>query len=72
MASLNASAIDRAYYEKKKEGYKGHPKAHTASVIALARQRMKVIYQIVVCGKRYEKEKLIARHLERERQARVA
>ena len=72
VASLKVSAIDRAYYEKKKEGYQGHPKPHTAAVIALARQRMKVIYQIVVYGERYEKEKLIARHLERERKARVA
>lgn len=72
VASLRASALDRAYYEKKKQGYAGHAKPHTAAVIALARQRMKVIYRIVVEGERYDKEKLIARHLERERSARAA
>ena len=72
VASLRASAIDRAYYEKKKLGYTGHPKPHTAAIIALARQRIKVMYQIVAQGERYDREKLFARHLERERRAAVA
>jgi len=72
VASLRASALDREYYEKKKEGYAGHPKSHTAALIALARQRMKVMYRILVEGERYDKEKLIARHLERERSAKAA
>ena len=72
VASLKASAIDRAYYEKKKRGYEGHPKPHTAATIALARQRVKVMYKILVEGERYDKEKLIARYLERERRREVA
>jgi transposase len=66
VASLKASAIDRAYYEKKRRDYAGHPREHTAATIALARQRVKVMYKILVEGERYNKEKLIARYLERE------
>ena len=66
------SAIDKAYYLKKVKGYQGHPKAHVAAFIALARQRHKVIYKILTQGARYDKEVLIASHLERLAQEREA
>ncbi len=66
IAAIRVSALDRTYYEKKLRDYAGHPKPHVAAALALARQRLKLMYRIIVLGERYDKEKLIARHLERE------
>lgn len=63
--AISCSALDRAYYDKKRADYKGHPKPHTAATLALARQRHKVIYKIMVTDARYDKEQLIAAHLNR-------
>jgi len=70
--ALQWSALDRAYYDKKRADYQGHPRPHTAAILALARQRHKVIYNIMVNGARYDKELLIASHLERQKRAAVA
>lgn len=57
--------MDRAYYTKKVRDYASHPKRHVAAFIALARQRHKVVYKLMTTDVRYDKETLIARHLER-------
>ncbi len=69
--AISRSALDRAYYDKKRKDYQGHPKPHTAALLALARQRHKVIYKIVTGEVRYDKEVLISSHLEREKTKRV-
>ena len=66
------SAVDRAYYQKKLRDYAGHPKPHVAAFIALSRQRHKVIHKLMTTDARYDKETLIARHLERIEQVRAA
>jgi transposase len=71
-ASLEQSALDRAYYDKKRKTYAGHPKPHTAATLALARQRHKVIHRLLTTDKRYDKEKLIASHLDRTQRASTA
>ena len=71
-ASLKCSAIDRAYYEKKKQSYAGHPTPHPAALIALARQRIKVMYRILALGEDYDKEKLIAAYMKRQRASQEA
>jgi len=63
--AIQWSALDRAYYDKKRADYQGHPRPHTAAILALARQRHKVIYRIMTTGACYDKEKLIAAHFER-------
>lgn len=68
-ASLEQSALDRAYYDKKRTTYAGHPKPHTAATLALARQRHKVIHRLLTTNERYDKEKLIASHLDRTQRA---
>jgi transposase len=65
VAAIGHSAIDRAYYQKKVRDYAGHPKPHVAAYIALSRQRHKVVYKLMTTDARYDKEKLIASHLER-------
>lgn len=65
VAAIKCSAIDRAYYEKKLRDYSGHRVPHIAAFIALSRQRHKVIFKLMTTDERYDKEKLIARHLER-------
>ena len=65
VGALKDSAFDRAYYDKKRDDYQGHPKPHTAATLALARQRHKVIYKLMTTDARYDKEKLIASHFER-------
>lgn len=65
VVAIGCSAVDRAYYTKKARDYAGHPKPHVASFIALSRQRHKVIFKILTTDAWYDKEKLIARHLER-------
>lgn len=65
LAAIKDSAIDRAYYEKKRADYEGHEAAHTKAILALARQRCKVIYKLLTTDVRYDKEILIRSHLER-------
>ena len=66
--ALGESALDRAYYDKKRIDYQGHPKPHTAATLALARQRHKVIFRLMTTEARYDKEVLIASHLKRQRE----
>jgi len=70
--ALAESALDRAYYDKKRADYQGHPKPHTAAVLALARQRHKVIYKLMTTDARYDKERLISSHLKRQREEAAA
>ena len=72
VAAIRHSAIDRAYYQKKVRDYAGHPKPHVAAYIALSRQRHKVVYKLMTTDAHYDKEKLIASHLERLETARPA
>jgi transposase len=72
VAAIKHSAVDRAYYSKKLRDYAGHPKQHVAAFIALSRQRHKVIFKLMTTDARYDKETLIARHLERLEEARRA
>jgi len=65
VVAIKNSAIDRAYFTKKLHDYAGHPKPHVAAFIALSRQRHKVVYRLMTTDARYDKEVLIARHLER-------
>jgi transposase len=65
VAASKHSAIDKAYYQKKLRDYAGHTKPHVAAYIALSRQRHKVIFKLMTTDARYDKEKLIASHLER-------
>jgi transposase len=65
VVAVKHSAVDRAYYRKKLHDYAGHRKAHVAAFIALSRQRHKVIFKLMTTDLRYDKELLIARHLER-------
>jgi transposase len=69
LAALQASALDAAYYHKQHARHEGHPKAHVVAILALARQRFKVVYKLMTTDAAYDKEILIASHLERERQA---
>ena len=72
VVAIKNSALDRAYYRKKLRGYAGHPKPHVAALIALSRQRHKLIYKLMTTDARYDKEVLFARHLERVEQAHAA
>jgi transposase len=72
VVAIKNSAVDRAYYRKKLRDYAGHPKPHVAAFIALSRQRHKLIHKVMTTDARYDKEILIARHLERLEQARAA
>ena len=72
VAAIQHSAIDRAYYQKKLRDYAGHPKPHVAAFIALARQRHKLIYKLMTTDARYDKEILVASHLDRLEQDRIA
>jgi transposase len=72
VAAVQSSAIDRAYYQKKLRDYAGHPKPHVAAFIALARQRHKLIYKLMTTDARYDKEILVASHLDRLEQERIA
>lgn len=65
VVAIKNSAVDRAYYRKKLRDYAGHPKPHVAALIALSRQRHKLIFKLLTTDARYDKEVLIARHLER-------
>ncbi len=72
VVAIKNSAIDRAYYQKKFRDYAGHPKPHVAAFIALSRQRHKLIYKLITTDARYDKEILIAAHLARLEQDRIA
>jgi hypothetical protein len=72
VVAIKNSAVDRAYYQKKLRDYVGHPKPHVAAFIALSRQRHKVIYKLMTTDARYDKEILVASHLERIERDRTA
>ncbi len=72
MVAVNNSAVDRAYYNKKPRDYAGHPKPHVAAFIALSCQRHKLIHKLMTTNARYDKEILIATHLARLEQDRIA
>jgi hypothetical protein len=72
VVAIKHSAIDRAYYQKKRRDYAGHPKPHVAAFIALSRQRHKLVYKLMTTDARYDKEVLIAAHLVRIEQERPA
>ena len=72
VVAIKNSAVDRTYYQKKLRDYAGHPKPHVAAFIALSRQRHKLIHKLMTTDARYDKEILIARHLERIEQTRAA
>jgi hypothetical protein len=68
LAALKNSALDAAYYRKQHARHEGHPKPHVVALLALARQRFKVMYKLLVTDAIYDKEILIASHLDRERE----
>ena len=72
VVAIKHSAVDRAYYQKKLRDYTGHPKPHVAAFIALSRQRHKLIYKLMTTDARYDKEILVASHLERIERDRIA
>ena len=72
VVAINNSAVDRAYYNKKLRDYAGHPKPHVAAFIALSRQRHKLIHKLMTTDAQYDKEILIATHLARLEQGRIA
>jgi len=72
VVAIKNSAVDRAYYQKKLRDYAGHPKPHVAAFIALSRQRHKLVYKLITTDARYDKETLIAAHLARLEQDRIA
>ena len=72
VTAIRSSAVDKAYHQKKLRDYSGHPKPHVAAFIALARQRHKVIFKLMTTDAKYDKETLIARHLERLEETRKA
>ena len=70
MSAVNASTrspIDRSYHEKKRKDFKGHPAEFKKATIALARQRHKVIYRILVMGEVYDASRLAASTVSRAR-----
>ena len=69
LASIKDSAIDRAYYQRKRRDFEGHPKPHVKATLALARQRSKVIYKLLTTEACYDKETLISAHFERRQAA---
>lgn len=66
MSAARVSALDRAYYRKKKAGYSGHPNPHAAAILALTRQRVKLMYKLLTTEERYDKEVLISSHMDRQ------
>ena len=69
LAAIRCSALDAAYYHKQHARHEGHPKTHVVAILALARQRFKVLYKLLISDAVYDKEILIASHLARERKA---
>lgn len=71
VAATRHSAIDRMYYDKKRQDYAGHPRPHTAATIALARQRLKVMYKLMTTDAVYDKEVILRHQLERQQRAQL-
>lgn len=67
VASLEVSAMDRNYYDKKRRDFQGHDAAHKKATIALARQRFKTMYRIMIEGVDYDLNKLVKSTMERSR-----
>ncbi len=65
VAARRTSALDREYYRKQHLLHQGHPVPHIVANIALARQRIKVMYKLMTTDAHYDKEILIASHLRR-------
>ena len=65
VSARKGSALDAAYYAKQVENHAGHPVPHIVANIALARQRFKIMYKLLTSDVRYDKEILIASHLQR-------
>ncbi len=65
IAARRKSSLDREYYRKQYLLHQGHPVPHIVANIALARQRMKVMYKLMTTQAHYDKEVLIASHLRR-------
>ena len=61
-------ALDAAYYRKQYQRHEGHPKPQVVALLALARQRFKFVDKLMTTAAAYDKEILIASHLDRERQ----
>jgi transposase len=72
VSAKNQSALDRAYYDKQLARHQGHPKPHVKSFLSLARQRFKVMHKLLTTSTRYDKERLISSHLERQRLEKAA
>lgn len=70
VSARKGSALDAAYYTKQVESHVGHPVPHIVANIALARQRFKVMYKLLTSSATYDKEILIASHLDRQRRER--
>jgi transposase len=70
IAATSVSAIDAAYHQKQKKRHQGHPKPHVKATLSLARQRFKVKYKLMTTDAVYDKEILIASHLDREQRER--
>lgn len=68
-ASRRVSALDRRYYDQQHQRHQGHPATHVVATLALARQRIKVMYKLMTTPARYDKEILIRSHLDRHRRA---
>lgn len=66
LASLQRSALDHAYYTKLHASHQGHPKPHVVAMLALARQRSKVIYKLMTSDAEYDPQILLASHLKRQ------
>ena len=66
LASLKHSALDNAYYRKQHRIHRGHPKPHVVALLALARQRLKMLYKLLTSDAVYDKEILITSHLQRQ------
>lgn len=64
-AARRVSALDQAYYTKQIQRHQGHPTPHIVATLALARQRMKMLYRLMTSEVEYDKEILIRRHLQR-------
>ena len=65
VAARKVSALDREYYRKQYALHQGHPVPHVVANLALARQRMKMLYKLMTTEASYDKEVLIASHLKR-------
>lgn len=57
--------IDKAFFTKQKQSHVGHPVPHIVATIALARQRMKVMYKLLTTSARYDHKRLTGDHLAR-------